>query len=78
MVFLRGFGKNSKVKKVKGDGMRHGQKGFSAQQGDNQIIGMDFRNSIQKEESSSMIEMASEFGLTTKDVRKLKKHLERS
>ncbi|GAA2716104.1 hypothetical protein GCM10009865_48000 [Aeromicrobium ponti] len=51
---------------------------MSAQSGENQLFGLDFHDFIQKEQSSNMIELASEFGLTLKDVRKLKKKLERS
>jgi hypothetical protein len=58
--------------------MRFGEKGMSAQSGENQLFGVDFHDFIQKEQSSNMVELASEFGLTVKDVRRLKKHLERS
>ena len=58
--------------------MRFSDKGMSAQQGENQLIGVDFHDFMQKEQSSNMIELASEFGLTVRDVRKLKKYLERS
>ena len=58
--------------------MRFGDKGMSAKLGENQLFGVDFHDFIQKEQSSNMVELASEFGLTVRDVRKLKKHLERS
>lgn len=45
------------------------------QSGENQILGVDFHDFIQKEQSSNMVELASEFGLSVRDVRKLKKHL---
>lgn len=58
--------------------MRFGDKGMSAQQGENQLFGVDFHDFIQKEQNQNMVELASEFGLTVRDVRKLKKHLGRS
>ncbi|MBY0154377.1 hypothetical protein [Cytobacillus oceanisediminis] len=58
--------------------MRFGEKGMSAQSGENQLFGVDFHDFIQREQNSNMIELASEFGLSLKDVRKLKKKLERS
>lgn len=58
--------------------MRFGDKSMSVQTGENQLFGVDFHDFIQKEQSSNMIELASEFGLTIRDVRKLKKQLERS
>jgi len=42
------------------------------------IFGVDFHDFIQKEQNATSFELASEFGLTIGDVRKLKKHLERS
>ncbi|MFE8703497.1 hypothetical protein ACFYKX_23310 [Cytobacillus sp. FJAT-54145] len=58
--------------------MRFSEKGMSAQNGDSQLFGVDFHDFIQKEQNNNMIELASEFGLTLRDVRKLKKQLERS
>lgn len=58
--------------------MRFSDKAMSVQQGDNQLHGVDFHDFMQKEQSMNMIEMASEFGLTVRDVRKLKKYMERS
>ncbi len=58
--------------------MRTGEKGMSAQMGENQLFGVNFHDFIQKEQGASMVELASEFGLSVKDVRKLKKYLERS
>ncbi|MDQ0156079.1 hypothetical protein [Robertmurraya andreesenii] len=58
--------------------MRYSDKGMSIQQGENQLFGVDFHDFFQKEQSSNMVELASEFGLSVRDVRKLKKQLERS
>lgn len=58
--------------------MRFSDKGMSIQQGENQLFGIDFHDFLQKEQSSNMVELASEFGISMRDVRKLKKHLERS
>lgn len=51
---------------------------MSAIEGDNQLFGVDFHDFIQREQQASMFELASEFGLSLGDVKKLKKHLERS
>jgi hypothetical protein len=45
---------------------------------DGRLFGVDFHDFIQKEQHANTFELASEFGLTIGDVRKLKKHLERS
>lgn len=58
--------------------MRFSSKGMSAIEGDNQLFGVDFHDFIQREQQASMFELASEFGLSLGDVKKLKKHLERS
>ncbi|UII54998.1 hypothetical protein LS684_15215 [Cytobacillus spongiae] len=58
--------------------MRFSEKGMSIQAGENKLFGVDFHDFIQKEQSSNMVELASEFGLTMRDVRKLKKHIERN
>ncbi|MDE3839726.1 hypothetical protein C0966_10190 [Bacillus methanolicus] len=58
--------------------MRFSEKGMSASLGENQILGVDFHDFIQKEQNENMFELASEFGLSIRNVRKLKKRLERS
>ena len=58
--------------------MRHGEKGISAQAGENQLFGIDFHDRMQKEQNAQMVELACEFGLTTQDAKKLKKQLERN
>lgn len=71
-------GKNNSNKYKRVVVMRFSDKGLSTQQGENQLFGVDFHDFTQKEQSLNMVELASEFGLTLRDVRKLKKHLERS
>ncbi|WP_180955712.1 MULTISPECIES: hypothetical protein [Bacillus] len=58
--------------------MRFSEKGLSAHSGENQLFGVDFHDFIEKEQNTSTFELASEFGLTIRDVRKLKKQMERS
>jgi hypothetical protein len=58
--------------------MRSSEKGMNIQSMNGRIFGVDFHDFIQKEQHSSTFELASEFGLTLSDVKKLKKHLERS
>jgi hypothetical protein len=73
------FGKNRKDFKTKRMmKMRFGDKGLDIQKGENKLFGVDFHDFLQKEQSSNMVELASEFGLSVRDIRKLKKHLERS
>lgn len=59
------------------DEMKLSEKSANVQQGDNQLFGIDFHDFIQKEQHATVYELASEFGLTYKDVRKLKKKLEK-
>jgi hypothetical protein len=58
--------------------MRSSEKGNSIQSMDSRLFGVDFHDFIQREQSNTTFELASEFGLTIGDVRKLKKHLGRS
>ncbi|MFP5106435.1 hypothetical protein ACSU6B_06650 [Neobacillus sp. C211] len=58
--------------------MRASEKGMNIQSMDGRLFGVDFHDFIQKEQNTTPFELASEFGLTIGDVRKLKKHLERS
>lgn len=58
--------------------MRFSEKAFTTHDGENQIFGVDFHDFIQKEKNSNMVELASEFGLSLRDVKKLKKRLERA
>jgi hypothetical protein len=58
--------------------MRSSDKVNNVQSASSQIFGVDFHDFIQKEQSSNNFELASEFGLSMRDVKKLKKHLERS
>lgn len=58
--------------------MRFSEKGKTSQNGGNQLMGVDFHDSIQKEQGANLVELASEFGLNGKDARKLKQKLGRS
>ncbi|WP_200792878.1 hypothetical protein [Bacillus massilinigeriensis] len=58
--------------------MRSGSKHASTVVGENQLFGIDFHDFIQKEQSANMIELASEFSLSIRDVKNLKKQLGRS
>ena len=58
--------------------MRFSEKGMNTQSADSRLFGVDFHDFIQKEQQTTTFELASEFGLSIGDVRKLKKHLERS
>jgi hypothetical protein len=58
--------------------MRASEKGMNIQSMDGRLFGVDFHDFLQKEQNATSFELASEFGITIGDVRKLKKHLERS
>lgn len=58
--------------------MRINNKGLTVQAGENKLFGVDFRDFIQKEGSGPIVELASEFGVSQTEVRKIKKQLERS
>lgn len=58
--------------------MKFNEKNSISQSGMNQLFGVDFHDFIQKEQSNNMVELASEFGLHVRDVKKLKKRLGRS
>ncbi len=58
--------------------MKFNEKNNVAQNGVNQIFGVDFHDFMQKEQASTMVELASEFGLHVRDVKNLKKRINRS
>lgn len=58
--------------------MRFSEKGMSVTNGENQLFGVDFHDFIQREQNSNAYELASEFGLSFGEVKKLKKRLERN
>jgi hypothetical protein len=58
--------------------MRMSDKGLNVHASESRLFGADFHDLLQNEQQSSAYELASEFGLTLGDVKKLKKHLERS
>lgn len=55
--------------------LRTNEKSMQIQQ--NQLFGVHLHEFIQKEDALSPVELAAEFGLNLKDVRKLKKQLGR-
>ncbi|WP_026693810.1 hypothetical protein [Peribacillus kribbensis] len=57
--------------------MRFSEKGRISTSGANQVFGVDFHDFMQKEESSTVMELASEFGLDVREVKNLKKRMER-
>jgi hypothetical protein len=58
--------------------MRASNKGLMSSDGANQLFGVDFHHFMEREKDAYNAELASEFGLTLKDVRLLKKKMERS
>ncbi|MBA2873614.1 hypothetical protein [Thermaerobacillus caldiproteolyticus] len=58
--------------------MRNSAKGEFAQRKASELFHVDFHEFMRKEANHTAFELASEFGLTLKDVQKLKKQLSRS
>jgi hypothetical protein len=58
--------------------MRFSEKSEHSHQIKNQLFGVDFHDFIQKEPDSTFIELASEFGISVRDVKTLKKQINRS
>lgn len=57
--------------------MRNGEKGEHVQAPVNQLMGIDFHDFIQKEASSSNLELAEEFGVPLRSVVSLRKKMSR-
>ncbi len=64
--------------KERAGNMRFSEKGEHSYQASNGLFGVDLHRFVQKEPESTFVELASEFGISVKDVRKLKKQLDRS
>lgn len=58
--------------------MRASNKGMNIQEANSRLYGVDFHDLIQNEQHENSFELASEFGLTIKDVKKIKKYLDKS
>ncbi|MFS0861687.1 hypothetical protein [Fredinandcohnia sp. 179-A 10B2 NHS] len=58
--------------------MRFSDKSNNVQNSKNEVFGVDFHDFIQKEQGSTYVELASEFGVSVRDVRNLKRQLHRS
>ncbi|BCB04950.1 RNA polymerase subunit sigma-70 [Bacillus sp. KH172YL63] len=58
--------------------MRSSEKGFMNANGDNQLFDVDFHQFLAREKDALNVELASEFGLTLREVKLLKKKMERS
>ena len=55
--------------------MRFGEKHLSANGLDSKLLGIDFHDFMEKEGNSNVVELASEFGLSLGEIKKLKKQL---
>ena len=56
--------------------MKFSEKNQTSVNGVNQLFGVDFHDFIQREQGdSSTVELASEFGLSVREVNKLKKKM---
>lgn len=58
--------------------MRYSNKVAKTQQADNQLFGIDFHDFIQREQQANVYELATEFGISYRDVNKLKKKMKRN
>ncbi|MGE7182729.1 hypothetical protein ACQKKK_01755 [Peribacillus sp. NPDC006672] len=57
--------------------MKFSEKDQTSLSGGNQVLGVDFHDFIQKEQSSNLVELASEFGVNVRTIKNLKKHFNR-
>lgn len=55
--------------------MKFSEKGQTSMNSANQIAGVDFRNVIQKEEITHLIELATEFTINGRTIKNIKKQL---
>ncbi|MDV2685925.1 hypothetical protein RYX56_16275 [Alkalihalophilus lindianensis] len=58
--------------------MRSSMRQLSLHQQSDQMFHVDFHNFVEKEQANSNLELASEFGLSLRDVRTLKQKLGRN
>lgn len=58
--------------------MRTNNKGNEAINRGNQLFDVSFHDFLAKESTSTMLELASEFGISMQEVKKLKKHIGRA
>ncbi|MEG9296937.1 RNA polymerase subunit sigma-70 [Mangrovibacillus sp. Mu-81] len=58
--------------------MRSSDKHFMSANGENQLYGVDFHHFVEREKDALNVELASEFGLSLREVKLLKKKMERS
>ncbi|OIU70688.1 RNA polymerase subunit sigma-70 [Rossellomorea aquimaris] len=58
--------------------MRSSDKNFMSSKGENQLFGLDFHHFVEREKDAVNVELASEFGLSLREVKLLKKKMERS
>ena len=66
------------IDRKEGDLMKFSSKGEQSFTHRNQMFGVNFHDFIQREATTTPVELASEFGLTLRDVQALKKNLSRS
>ena len=55
--------------------MKFSEKGQTSINSANQLSGVDFRDGIQKEESTHLIELATEFHVNVRTIKNAKKYL---
>ena len=53
--------------------MKFSEKDQTSLSGGNQVLGVDFHDFIQKEQSANLVELASEFGVNVRTIKNLKK-----
>jgi hypothetical protein len=58
--------------------MRSSDKNFMSANGENQLFGVNFHHFVEREKDAMNVELASEFGLSLREVKLLKKKMERS
>ncbi|MFJ7637367.1 hypothetical protein ACQKL0_05910 [Peribacillus sp. NPDC097264] len=55
--------------------MKFSEKAQTTLNGGNQVLGVDFHDFIQKEQTANLVELASEFEVNVRTIKNLKKNL---
>jgi hypothetical protein len=58
--------------------MRANEKHIMSVNGDNQLFGMNFQHTIDREKEADSLDLPSEFSVSLNEMKRIKKRLERS
>ena len=69
------FGKTKSYLNDGGVQMRFSEKAQTTLNGGSQVLGVDFHDFIQKEQTANLVELASEFEVNVRKIKNLKKNI---